>query len=131
MDLARVDMMIRSGFMKKINAAGWYPVVAEQTIQYLRSLQPFQSFEIVTEVVGMDDKALLLTQTFEHKGKIVAKAAVRARFLKKSGGKVTTAELIDLAGIAPNMDNTPSWVAIWNKEMKKLRVERNKLTPVF
>ena len=124
MDLGRVDMMIRSGFFKKINANGWYPVVAEQTIQYLRSLQPFQSFEIVTKVIGMDDKALLVSQDFESKGKIYARAVVRARFLKKSGGKVLTQELLDLAQEEPDFSKSPDWVQRWNDDMKALRTPK-------
>src|SRR6266567_8900242 len=50
MDLARLDLMLRSGFWRRIKAQGWYPVVVAETIQFRRSLNLFQRFEIETRV---------------------------------------------------------------------------------
>ncbi len=85
MDLARLDLMVRSGFWRKVQAQGWYPVVVAETIQFRRSLNLLQRFEIETRVLGWDDKAVLLEQQFWCKGDVVAHALVRARFLKRTG----------------------------------------------
>ena len=80
MDLARVDLMQRSGLMREVNARGWYPVVTAQTIQYRRSLKLFERFEIVTRVLAWSDKAILLEQRFERGGETVAHASSAAAF---------------------------------------------------
>jgi len=47
-DLARTDMMLRSGTYNKIKQAGWYPVVAAETIRFRKSLRLGQGFTITT-----------------------------------------------------------------------------------
>ena len=64
LDVARVDLMLRSGVAGRIWRAGIYPVVAAQTIRFRRPLQLLQSFEVETSVIGWDEKALLLEHRF-------------------------------------------------------------------
>ncbi len=84
MDLARLDLMLRSGFWRKLKEQGWYPVVVAETIQFRRSLNLFKRFEIETRVLGWDEKAVLLEQQFWSDGDVVAHALVRARFPQES-----------------------------------------------
>jgi acyl-CoA thioesterase FadM len=113
MDLGRMDLMIRSGFWKLIDEHGWYPVVAAQTITYRRSLQPWQRFEVVTRIIGHDDRASYMEQRFVVGEKVYARAVVQARFLKKTGGTVTQQELLDAAEPAPDGLELPAWVHEW------------------
>lgn len=99
MDVARVDLMIRAGALRVMRSRGWYPVVVAETMQFRRSLLPFQRFEIVTRVVTWDDKSFLLEQWFERDGEMVARALLRSRFLSKRGGAVPTAELLAAVGV--------------------------------
>ncbi|MDO5661774.1 MAG: acyl-CoA thioesterase [Brachybacterium sp.] len=117
LDLGRMDLMIRSGFWSVIQEQGWYPVVAGQTISYRRPLNPFQRFELRTRVLGIDEKWVYMEQTFVSRGEVAAHAVVRARFLKKAGGSVTSAELLELTGPVP-ADRTalPAWVVTWSEE---------------
>ncbi|HUH53697.1 MAG TPA: acyl-CoA thioesterase, partial [Microbacteriaceae bacterium] len=55
MDLGRMDLMIRSGYAKKMQGLGWYPVVAAQTISYRRSLNPWVKFDLYSKVLGFSD----------------------------------------------------------------------------
>src|SRR4051812_12217422 len=64
MDIARLDLLTRSGVWKKVRALGWYPVVVAETMQFRRSLNLFERFEIETRVLGWDDKAIVLEQQF-------------------------------------------------------------------
>ena len=57
MDLGRVDLMLRSGMFARLRARGWYPVVAGQSIQYFKSLNPFERFTIETRIVGWDERS--------------------------------------------------------------------------
>lgn len=112
LDLGRMDLMLRSGFWKKIADRGWYPVVTAQTITYKRSLELWQRFELTTRVLGFDERHVYMHQEFHRGGKVIARAVVQARFLRRSGGTVAPTELIELAGGAPELE-LPHWVDGW------------------
>jgi acyl-CoA thioesterase FadM len=116
LDVARVDLLLRSGMAKRLSKAGFYPVVAAETIRFRRSLQLFQVFEVETTVIGWDDKAILIRHHFLRAGKLVADAVVRARFLKRKGGTVSTEELLALVGKAGPSPELPAWIDAWNRE---------------
>jgi acyl-CoA thioesterase FadM len=116
LDVARVDMILRSGLAPRLRRAGIYAVVAAETIRFRRSLQLFQVFEIETRVIGWDEKAFLLEHRFLRGAELVAEAVVRSRFLKRKGGTVTTRELLELLDRAGPSPVLPVWVAAWNSE---------------
>lgn len=116
LDVARVDLMLRSGMAKVLRRRGFYPVVAAQTIRFRRSLQLFQVFYVETKVLGWDERAVLLQHQFLRRGEVVAEAVVRARFLKRKGGTVSSAELMDAIGHAGASPELPAWIAAWNLE---------------
>lgn len=113
LDLGRLDLMIRSGFWGAIAEHGWYPVVSAQTITYKRSLTLGQRFELVTRVLGVDDRAVYLEQTFVRRGAVIARAVVQGRFLRKTGGTVPTADLLTAAGGTDRDLTLPDWVHDW------------------
>lgn len=98
MDLGRLDLMWRAGVWKPLIAAGYYPVVAAQTITYRKSLKLRQKFDMETRLIGFADKALFIEQRFVIAGEIYARAVVKSRFLKRSGGTVSIDELSAVAG---------------------------------
>jgi YbgC/YbaW family acyl-CoA thioester hydrolase len=116
MDLARVDLMMRSGFAAKVKQQGWFPVVVAETIQFRRSLRLLQRFDIETRVVGWDEKAIVIEQQFFYRGEVVAHALVRARFLSKRGGAVTPRELVALLRLPPDSPAMNDYTARWNAE---------------
>jgi len=115
LDAARVDMMLRSGFAGLVRRAGYYPVVAAETIRFRRSLKLFERFRVDTRVLGWDEKAFVLEHRFMLGDTLAAEAVVRIRFLKRTGGGVDTALVLELAGkkdaTAPAL---PEWIAAWN-----------------
>jgi acyl-CoA thioesterase FadM len=114
MDLGRMDLMVRSGVWRELSARGYYPVVVSSTITYRRSLDPWESYELESRVVGMDDIAAYVEQRFVRDGDICARAVIKARFLKKSGGIVPISELVDLFGLDPDDHPLPEWLAEWS-----------------
>lgn len=124
MDLARLDLMVRSGLWARIKARGWYPVVVAETIQFRRSLNLFERYEIETRVLGWDDKAIVLEQQFIRRGEAVAHALVRARFLKKAGGPVTPDELALAAGFDPESPPLAGYAAAWNADQAEWKGSR-------
>ncbi len=110
MDLARVDLMNRAGFTPGLRKQGWYPVVVAETISFRRSLTLFQRFEIISEVIGWDDKAFYLTQDFERDGVVVASAVLKARFLGRGAERVSPQSVIDLSPVTIEQPELPQWV---------------------
>jgi YbgC/YbaW family acyl-CoA thioester hydrolase len=117
MDLGRVDLMIRSGAWSALSKLGYYPVVASQTISYRRSLELWQRFELETRLIGLDAKAVYCEQRFTVGGEIYARGFVKARFLKKSGGTVSVAELTDAVGTELAAVELPAWVEQWSSDV--------------
>lgn len=117
MDLGRTDMMLRSGIFKKIRKAGWYPVVASETIRFRRSLKLGQRFSIHTTVAGWDEKSVFLLQQFVRSGEVVAEAAVNARFLARTGGSVSIADLMSVLEYGDDVPVLPEWIRDWQRSV--------------
>ncbi len=100
MDLGRTDLTLRSGFYQILKKNKIYPVIASEVIRFRKSLQPFQKFEIHTDLLYWDDKYFYLQQRFISKNELHASAIVKARFLKTSGGGVDPKEIFDLLNIS-------------------------------
>ena len=116
LDVARVDLMLRSNIARGVRSKGFYPVVAAETIRFRRSLQLFQSFEIETRVIGWDEKAVIIQHHFLRKDEVVAEAVIRSRFLKRTGGTASTAELLEAIGHQGASPALPAWIDAWNRE---------------
>jgi|SRR6478609_2583619 len=116
LDVARVDLLLRSGLGSKLWRKGWYPVVAAETIRFRRSLQLFQAFEVETAVIGWDDKAFLIQHRFLRGEELVAEAVVRSRFLRRSGGTLSAQEILELTERTQPSPPLPRWIEDWNQE---------------
>ena len=114
MDLGRIDLMLRSGVWRELTSRGYYPVVVSSTITYRRSLDPWESYELETRIVGLDDIASYVEQRFVRDGEICARGVIKARFLKKAGGIVPIPELAELFGLDPDNPPLPAWLAEWS-----------------
>ncbi len=117
MDLGRVDLLVRSGVWRELTARGYYSVVVSSTITYRRSLDPWESYDLESRIVGIDDIAGYVEQRFVRDGEICARAVMKARFLKKSGGIVPVPELVELFGLDPAHHSLPEWLAEWSSNV--------------
>lgn len=118
MDLARTDLMVRSGAFRKLSKEKMYPVVAAETMKFKRSLNLFQKFIIETKVIGWDEKSVFLEQIFKSKKGIHAYAVVRGQFLKKGGERVFTQELMDILK-SEKILKVPLDLEQWDKNLEK------------
>jgi acyl-CoA thioesterase FadM len=110
LDLARTDLMIRSGLMTPVRERGWYPVVTAESIRFRRSLTLFQRFHIETRVHGWDEKSFVIEQRFTRGDDTVAIALVAGRFLGPQGS-VPPADVLALGGLDPASPPLPEWAA--------------------
>ncbi|GGP18158.1 acyl-CoA thioesterase [Silvimonas iriomotensis] len=120
LDLARVDLMQRSGLADKVAAAGWFPVVSMETMHFRKALKLWQRFEVQTVVLGWDEKSFFLEHRIERKGETIGIAYIRARFLRKTGGSVASQELMALGGITHDSPPLPEWLANWGNAMTEV-----------
>lgn len=120
-DVARMDLLIRSGLLTKIKDFAPLAVVAAETIQFSRSLEPFQAFEIETRPLGWDEKLLYIQQQFIRQGQVMATAVVSLRFVKRKGGTADPAEVLAHAGEPTESPELPEWVRAWSHNMRELR----------
>lgn len=113
MDVARSNYIADLGGFPLLKAKGWYPVVAAQTVSYRRSLTLGQRFEIVTRVVGWDERVVYLEQVFERQGQRIARGLVAGRFLARSGDRVPAPDAIALLDPQAAAPELPEDVAAW------------------
>ncbi len=118
-DVARSNFLADLGAFGALNAKGWYPVVAAQTIKYRRSLTFRQRFELTTTVLGWDERVVYLEQSFSRRTRAgesehVARAIIAGRFLARDGSRVAAPDVIALlAGSSLSSPELPEDVAAW------------------
>lgn len=112
-DLGRWDQLIRTGVFDAMRQRGWYAVVASETITFRRSLQLWQRFEVQTRFAGHDDRSLFLEHRAVVSGEIYARAVVRARVLRRSGGTVSNDEVFAAIGHPEGVPEIEPWIHEW------------------
>lgn len=117
MDLGRMDLMIRTGKWQELGRRGWYPVAANVTLSFRRSLQLWQRYTLETKFIGFDEKALYVEQRFVRGGEVYVVGILRARFLSKKGGTVSVADLASLAGVDPADMPVADWIRDWSVDV--------------
>lgn len=123
LDIGRYDLMIRNGVFDIFKQQNWYPVVVNQTISYRKSLNPWMKFTIESRILGVDDQAVYMEQRFVRPAprgtgiagepEIYARAVVRARILRRSGGVVKMDEVVEKSGVDPSTLHVPAEYLEW------------------
>lgn len=112
MDLGRVHLMAQNGLLAHLRRQRWTPVLAAAEITYLRSLNPFERFDLVTRVMTWDDKYVYMEQTFERGGELCAHAYVKGLFLSR-GERVSNAEVVATIGYREAAPAMPEALRQW------------------
>lgn len=101
MDLGRIDLIVRTGFLKEMRARKWYPVVGESHLVHRRSLAPFERYCLRTSILCWDEKWTYLAQDFIRTGRdgeqVAARGIVKTLFLGPEG-RISTEALIAAFG---------------------------------
>lgn len=98
MDIGRFDLLYRSGIFGKLFKAGFYPVVASESIRFKRSLKPFQKFVMRTQIESLSDKDFFISQKFIVGDKVYAEGYIKGRFKRRGVGSVPTKEVFNFVG---------------------------------
>ncbi|WP_370263755.1 acyl-CoA thioesterase [Cryobacterium sp. TMT2-23] len=122
MDIARFDLLHRTGIWAIFLKRGWYPVVVSETISFRKSLTLGQKFTVESCILGFDAKAVYVEQRFVRPGadgspEVYAQGFIRGRFLKRTGGVVTIDELVEAVGTVPEDLSVPAWLLDWSTDV--------------
>ena len=58
----------------------WKPLVGSAKIQFQRPLGPFQSYRLISTILGWDEKWFFIEQRFESNGKVFARGIIKGLF---------------------------------------------------
>jgi acyl-CoA thioesterase FadM len=82
MDYGRFWRLFQLGiFRQMIFKNRWMQMAVSQEITYIRDIEPFEKFEIRTQLAGWDEKYLYVVQDFYGKKGLCAKAMVRGLYV--------------------------------------------------
>ena len=112
-DLGRWDLLVRTGLWDVMKARGWYAVVSSETVTFRKSLNLWQRFDVESRMIGHDDKAVYLEHRAVVDGEVYARAIIRARMMKRSGGTLSHEELFAAVGRPEGIPEVQDWVHEW------------------
>ena len=92
-DLSRVDMFIRTGLVKTMRKRKWFPVIAEHTMKYKKSLHLFERYTVELELTHWDEKYFYMTHTFRNAERVIA-TGTSTGAIRSSTGVINPAEVI-------------------------------------
>lgn len=120
LDVARRDLLERTGLARPLRKRGWRPVVTSQSIGFNRPLKLFQRFEVATRILGFADASFYVHQQFVRDGDVVAAALVVGRVVDTGGATVAAAEVAVLADIG-EPPSVPDWALRMGGDQEALR----------
>jgi hypothetical protein len=92
---------------------------AAETIAFKSSLKLGERFHVSTAIIGWNAEQLVVRQDFLRDSKLIAQAFILAVFLRRAGGKVSTEEVLALAGKSGPSPALPAWVAEWAIQVRE------------
>jgi len=114
MDVARMDLIGRTGLLRRLVKRGWRPIMGGCVVRYRREIRPFERFTIRSRVLGWDEKWFYLEHIVEKdKDTFCAVGTVRTLIRGKSAN-ITPQDVLALVG-AENMQSPelPQFVLQW------------------
>ncbi|MGH7591786.1 MAG: thioesterase family protein [Gemmatimonadales bacterium] len=114
MDLGRIDLVIRIGFLRLVFRRRWMPVLGGAVIRFQRPLALWQRYDLVTRFLGWDEKWMYFEQRFESAGKVCAVAFVRALFRGRDES-VPSADVLHAIGVDGASPALPEAVLKWRE----------------
>ena len=77
-ETGRVQLMVRSEFLKVATKHKWFVPLQSISVQYYRPLKAFQKAEVHTRISYVDEKWIYIEQKIERHGKVVAACICRS-----------------------------------------------------
>ncbi len=115
-DLARFYYTGQLGILFSLLRRNWLPIAQAQEISYIRPIQPFQRFEVLTRFTHWDDKYWYIEHKFVAADSLCAVVQVRGVFLH--GRKIIPmSDVLALTGQEVELPEKPLNVEHWQRLM--------------
>ena len=120
MEVGRLEMMLRTGIFKFARDKRWLPLVASQTVRYVRPLRRFQRFTLKSHLTAWDDKWFFIEHKIERNAQLMAFALVKCGFRGPEGVVSPVAAFAEL-GVTTAPTSLPTYAARWEESEVMLR----------
>lgn len=104
--LGRVDLMMRTGLLRRAVKRGWHPVVGGIVVKYRREIRAMEKFAVRTKIAAWDEKWFYFEHRFEKNGELAALAYARG-VMRTRDGAVPTADVLALVGWSKSSPPVP------------------------
>lgn len=112
MDLGRIDLCVRTGLHRTLIDNRWKPIVASTIVRFRKSLLLGDRFELVSQMLGWDQRSVYFEQRVEKGGQVHAIGVVRGVFVGPDG-MIEPARLAKAAGHSGPSPRLPDAVSSW------------------
>lgn len=117
MDLGRLHLAAITGILMPALKRGWLPVLGSAKIHFIRPLNMFDQFKMISQVIYWDEKWLYFEQKIFKQEELCAVALFKALFTSKQG-KITPDQLLQLVPNPPSQPSIPDIVKHWQDAEK-------------
>ncbi len=114
MDVGRVDLILRTGLWRAMWNHRWQAVIAGSLIRYRRPLRPFQRMELVSRLIGWDERWFYIEHRIAAGTVLACQSMVRGAFIG-SEGMVAPAQMAGALGDLSVAPELPGWIAAWRE----------------
>ena len=115
MEMGRVDVMVRSGFLKLARKRKWYFPSRSISVQFIRPLKLFQKAILTTKVFHIDERWIYIEQKITRQAKDIAICIVKGT-VKKGRERISTAEIAKALNIRKLPTQGKQIVDLYEKE---------------
>jgi acyl-CoA thioesterase FadM len=112
MDIGRMDLIVRTGLLKLMQAHNWFPVVADMHLRFLRPLKIWQRFKLETQLLGWDTRWFYFQQIFISDQKICTVGLVKTQ-VRHGRKRVDTQYVLDKLNYTDSSPDLPKSVRQW------------------
>jgi len=126
MEVARFDLMLRTGCVSECRRNGWLSSVVAVKVSHKRPIKRFQKFSVQTSISYHNKSTVYLEQLFfDCEERLLAVGHVRVCFLqRKKGSLVPLAELFSPLQLQSAPLEKPEFISKWEEQE---RLERRSL----
>lgn len=108
-DLARLNLLIRTGLTKALRKNGWQLEICGQTRTLTRMLKAPEAFEMICEIDGWTDTHIAFNHKFRRRGSTHAAVNTLMRVADVSGELIAPQRLIDAISWADTSPDLPEY----------------------
>lgn len=112
MDVARMDLIARTGLMRRLLKRGWRPIMGGCVIRYRREIRPFERFTVRSRLLGWDEKWFYLEHIAAKGATVCAISTVRT-LVRGRSGSIAPAEVLALVNANDTSPELPEFVRRW------------------